>query len=194
MLSNDVKGLLSSYRTSIGTFLSFDSDKIFWTNGKKLVLWCQFENCNNEGKWDKALVWQKGALLRNSWKGEQKLTIANQWICDSGLIVPLVVWNKYVFSLSSYEIQMKDIETGDAKIITKKFEYSGYKMMVRNDKLYVLSCSSNHNQVLDLITWTWSKFEFPDHRYGEANFLNGFVYIVGIEKENKPVSKSYGLS
>ena len=79
MISKDVAGLIEKYQTSKGTFFAnICFDKVYWSNGKKSVVWC-----NKPKEWGSIFfaVWYNEELFVNNNKILYKYdVIKNIWI------------------------------------------------------------------------------------------------------------------
>ena len=79
MISKDVAGLIKKYQTSKGTFFAnIDFEKIYWSNGKIFVFWC-----NKPEEWSSIFfaVWHNGELFVNNKKILYKYDVfKNIWI------------------------------------------------------------------------------------------------------------------
>ena len=198
MISRDVAFLINSFQTSKGMFMVFEGTQIFWTNndGKKFVLWCIDYNINTD------VIWKNGALFRDffGFNIRQLQHNKQRWhSCSQTEFLQTICYNKHyciVIEKNTMDpIIIEHIETGRNTIIKRKYPFFGYKFILKNDLLFLVSASENRNQVFDLNLGVWREYDFQlcDHNQGEMSYYNGFMYKIIREKNGKLGLKSYEL-
>ena len=161
MLSIDVIGFIKSFQTSKGVFCLANNNTIYWTNGKQLSLWCP----NKKILYSCCFFWYGGQLyLKNvfgiiyeliktqGWKQRgfySQLQLEDQWRTGK--------FENYKVSFSYTSLILIDNLTNKVTYFNKMYKYIGDKLIISNQKAYILSHNQNFSQVFDLKLKQWSK-------------------------------------
>ena len=189
MLINDVKGLIESYRTSRGSFCcGRDSNEIFWTNGKKVSQWRVKKE--KDVYFDiLILFWHNGVLYGNSWGRNIFHFVKFSWQKTENHDIykyidekTTIVWKSKQITHSQTHIQITGTDVDGyifSEVVHKKYRNYGYRLILKNEKVYCFSRVSKCNQVFDLQTEKWSDFEYLlNHGENQIFWHNDRIYKI----------------